>query len=399
MLPMREGATTSLAAIAAALLGSSTLGAQAPDPYPATLTFGTGLVNTPVAWVSPRTADVWLNTSAKNLPSISNASAMTWMTRLNTNIALDTHWGGRVSVGVAAYSQNPEWGFFGQGLLLRQGDFGLPLPSVAIGVRNVGKFSHEDRFLIGEDIRLNGSRFENVVPERYQDFNTANTVFGVATQEFRFGDGRSGAGVSVGWGNGLFHDDGGLGDAYNRNGTVARGLFFGARFVTHTSSNAMLSVLAENDGWDFNAGVLYDWRGINLGFYVTELEEGGSRRASSFFLYNYAKYNFSLGYSGNLIDISRGVILRSRISELTREQQRLRFEIAERARRIRGLEVALTKAQSSELANLDRHRTDLERQVQEEREAVRRAEERLRELDPARSPPPSKPPTNPPPTI
>jgi len=397
MLTMRESITPLLGAAMMVCAASSALRAQ-NEPYPATLYFGTGLINTPVAWVSSRNADVWLNTSAKNLPAL---SGMGFMTRMNSNISIDTHWGGRASVGAVAYSQNPEWGFFGQLLAVRQGDFAAYMPSLAVGIRNVGKYKHEDRFFIGEDIRLNGNQYDHVVPDRYKNFNTANTVYGVATEEFALGNkpGANALSLSVGWGNGLFRDDGDLGSAYNRRGTIASGLFAGARFVAHPSLNTTLTVMAENDGWDYNAGLLVDWRGLTAGVYGTELEEGGGRNASGFNVYNYTKYNFSIGYSGNIVDISKGVILRTRITELTREQQRLKFEIADRNRRIRGLEVALTRAQNSEVANLERRRSDLERQVQEEREAIRRAEDRLRQLDQSQTKPPAppvKPPTTPP---
>ena len=220
MLTMREGVTPLLGAMAVVCAATGALGAQAVqvEPYPATLYFGTGLINTPVAWVSPRNADVWVNTSAKNLPSIPNSGAMTFMTRMNSNIAIDTHWGGRASVGAVAYSQNPEWGFFGQVLALRQGDFATWTPSLAVGLRNVGKYKHEDRFFIGEDIALIGNQYENVVSDRYKNFNTAQTVYGVATEEFALGNKPGGnvLSLSLGWGNGLFSDDGGLGSAYNR---------------------------------------------------------------------------------------------------------------------------------------------------------------------------------------
>jgi hypothetical protein len=402
MRTMREGVTPLLgAAAAAAFLASAPLHAQQSEAFPATLYFGTGLITTPVAWVSPRSGDVWLNTSAKNLPSIPNAGDMNTMTRYNTNIAIDSHWWGRVSIGAVAYSQNPEWGFFGQGLLLRQGDLGLSLPSVAVGVRNVGKYSHQDRFFIGEDVTLNGNQYDRFVDERYSKFSTSNTVYAVATQNFALGRQAGGPALSLnlGWGNGLFGDDGDLGAAYNRRGTLVKGLFFGARAVMHPSLNTTVSLLAENDAWDYNAGVQVDWRGLTLGVYGTELEEGGGRGPQGFYIYNYTKFNLSLGYSGNVYDIANGVILRSRITELTREQTRLRYEIADRNRRIRGLEVALGRAQASELASLDNRRLDLERQVQEEREAVRRAEARLRQLElnqQRQTPPATRPPTTPP---
>ena len=77
----------------------------------------------------------------------------------------------------------------------------------------------------------------------------------------------------------------------------------------------------------------------------------------------------------------------------------LKYEIAERNRKIHGLEVALSKAQGSEVATLENRRQDLERQVQEEREQIRKAEERLRQLEQNQAKPaptPAKPPTTPP---
>jgi hypothetical protein len=151
-----------------------------------------------------------------------------------------------------------------------------------------------------------------------------------------------------------------------------------------------------------DAGVVGDWRGISLGIYGTELEEGSrsdakcARNGAALCrVYNYAKFNVSLGYSGNIIDISRGVILRSRITDLAREQQRLRAEIAARERRIAGLEVSLRRAQASELAQIAAQRQALEKQIADEREAIRQATERLQQLERSRTPP-ANPPANPP---
>jgi chromosome segregation ATPase len=90
------------------------------------------------------------------------------------------------------------------------------------------------------------------------------------------------------------------------------------------------------------------------------------------------------------------VILRTRITDLTREQLRLRTEIAQRERRIQGLQVALRQAQAGELANLQRRREELERAVQEERDAIRRAEERLRQIQEGQTPTPQPQPAPPP---
>jgi hypothetical protein len=173
-------------------------------------------------------------------------------------------------------------------------------------------------------------------------------------------------------------------------------MFLGGRILTHPSLNSSLDFLLENDGFDFNAGLIYDWRGLSVGLYGTELEEGGNNH-TGFDVYNYTKFNVSLGYAGNIIDISRGVLLRTRITELTREQQRLNAEITVRGRRIAGLEVALRKAQAGELAGLATKRAELEKSVQEERDAIRRAEERLRQIQQNQTPPsPTPTPTQPP---
>jgi len=384
------------------------LGAQQVEPYPQTLQFGAGYINVPAAWVSRRSADSWLTFSAKDLPSFGDPSKNSLASRLNSNFSLDTHWLGRVSIGASLYSQNPEWGMFGQALLIRDGDFGFEfMPALAIGVRNVGSYDHEDRFLIGHDVALDSTgAYNEIVTERYENFDTSPTFYAVATKEFPLSayneSGRATLSVSLGYGNGLFRDDGGLGDQYNNSGTIARGLFMASRMVIHPWTNTTITVLAENDGWDWNAGVVADWRGVSLGIYGTELEAGGRKGTEEGFnVYNYTKFNFAIGYTGNVRDISHGVVLRSHVSDLTREQRRLRAEISSRERRIKSLEGQLAEAREGEIAQLERRRLQLETEVQAEREAIRRATERLRELEagrppqppPQRVPPATKPPT------
>jgi len=395
-----------VACATSAALAATTSEAQQVEPYPQTLQFGAGHINTPAAWVSRRTADSWITLSAKDLPSFGDPSKNSLASRLNTNLALDTHWGGRVSIGASLYSQNPEWGAFGQALLIRDGDLGF-LPALAVGARNVGRYKHEDRFLIGHDVALDSSgAYDDVVGKRYLDFKTSPTLYAVATKDIPLSDysagGRTSMSLSVGYGNGLFREDGGLGDQYNSSGTIARGLFLGSRFIVHPSANSSLTLLAENDGWDWNAGVVAEWRGVTLGLYGTELEAGGrDGEDEGFNVYNYTKFNFAVGYTGNVRDISRGVVLRSRITELSREQGRLRAEVASRERRIKRLETQLAGARQSELARLEGRRQQLELEVQAEREAIRRATERLKQLEQGGTRPPatkpSTPPTSPPP--
>ena len=65
------------------------------------------------------------------------------------------------------------------------------------------------------------------------------------------------------------------------------------------------------------------------------------------------------------------MILRTRITALAREEQRLRYEIRNRERRIQVLEVALRRAQAGELADIEKRRRELESEVSAEREAIR----------------------------
>ena len=97
-------------------------------------------------------------------------------------------------------------------------------------------------------------------------------------------------------------------------------IFMASRVVIHPWANTKITVMAENDGWDWNAGLVADWRGVSLGVYGTELEAGGRKGSEEGFnVYNYTKFNIAIGYTGNVRDISHGVVLRSRVSELTRE--------------------------------------------------------------------------------
>jgi hypothetical protein len=400
MRKARRGRAWVFVACATAVAGSSGYAQQQVQPYAQTLQFGAGFINTPAAWVSRRTADSWLTLSAKDLPSFVGPTKNGLASRLNSNLALDTHWGGRLSLGASLYSQNPEWGAFGQALLVRDGDLGF-LPGIAVGARNVGRYKHEDRFLIGHDIVLDSAgKYEEVVGSRYEAFKTSPTLYAVMTKEIPLSGysdrGQTAVSFSVGYGNGLFRDDGGLGDQYNNSGTIANGLFLASRLVMHPSPNSSITLLGENDGWDWNAGIVAEWRGVSVGVYGTELEAGRrDGEAEGFNVYNYTKLNFSVGYLGNIRDISHGIVLRHRITEMTREQQRLRYEIASRERKIHRLETQLVEARQGELAQLEKRRQQLELDLQAERDAIKRASDRLKELEQGGGRP-TKPPTEPP---
>ncbi|GAC1692482.1 MAG: hypothetical protein NVS9B3_10910 [Gemmatimonadaceae bacterium] len=391
-----------LAVVAATTGLASALHAQLTDPYPATLYSGTGLIDTPVAWVSPTNGDVWVQTNYKRTPWFEDVSKMSLTRLYEKHIVFDTHWARRFSAGLAVHHNNGDYGFFGQAMLLREED--LPgLPAIAVGIKNVGPYKHEDRLYQAEDVCFTGSGYLKCTHGENSAARTDNTLFAVATKTFVLGsitgpNPAASLGLSVGYGNGVFKEDFDLRERYSKSGTVARGLFFGGRFAFHPTLNSTVHVLAENNGFDYNAGAVLDYRGITVGVYGTELDKGGTRDPNSFYLYNYRKLALSLGYTGNIFDIARGVILRTRVSELTLEQQRLRFEIAARERRIRGLELALNRAQGSEAAGIVRRRAETETQVNAEKEAIRRAEERLRQIQEGQTPTTPQPPQNTPPT-
>jgi hypothetical protein len=393
MRTMRSGLVLAAAAIGAAMIAVPALSAQQQDLYPATLDFGTGLIDIPVAWISPNSSDIWVQSSAKQIPyNAASSPDLNFASRWNTNMSIDTHWAGRFSLGVSLYSQNPELGVFGQALLLKE-SADHPWPAIAVGFRNLGSFDHEDRLLIGHDVTPSGTEGETASWARR--FHTAPSVYGVATKSMAVGASGT-ASLTVGWGSGLFADDGDLGAAYNDKGQIASGLFLGGRYALHPTENTRLDFLAENNGWDWNAGIVGSWRGLSLGVYGTELEEGGKNPSKGplYTIYNYAKFNLALGYSGNLHDIAHGTILRTRIAELEQEQLRLRAQIAQRQHKIEELQVALQKAQGGELAEVAKRREQLDSQIQEEQEAIKRAEERLNQLQggppaPATATPPS----------
>jgi hypothetical protein len=410
MRTLRPGVALTVLAFGAVSMTAPTLLAQdAPaavpaeppqnDLYPATLDFGTGLIDIPVAWVSPTNGDLWVQTSAKHIPyNKDGQAALNMSSQWNTNLSIDTHWAGRYELGFSAYSQNPEWGFFGQALLLKEQQ-GKSWPAIAVGFRNLGSFTHEDRMLVGHDVVIdptgNGA---DVTSPFARHFHTTPTLYAVATKSFML-SATSDASVTLGYGDGLFSDDGDLGSAYNDKGTIAKGLFLGGRYAIHPSPNTRIDFLAENNGWDWNAGVVGTWRGISLGLYGTELEEGGKSAAKGplYTVYNYTKMNVSLGYSGNLFAIAEGTLLRSRVAELQREQTRLHLELAKREERITGLEDQLRKAQAGELAEVAKRRQQLESEIQGERDAIQRAEDRLKALQQGQQKPPDKPPQSPPP--
>ena len=402
--------------VAAALLlaglttGARLLGAQQGQVYPQTLYWGSGLIDIPVAWVAPVSGDFAINYGGKSLQPDPNEPKINWSDRVNSQFVLSLSGWGRVDLGYAAFSSNPEYGFFWRALALREEDWGQSRwaswlgPSVAVGMRNIGKYGHIDRFGIGY-VMLPGANnnMQHLVDSLHQGFNTDNTFYGVlskgwALRQFRTSWPDMDLAVSIGYGNGLFKNDGGLGSAYSTHKTG--GLFYGLKTDFNAAPHTLVSFLAENNAWDWNLGVVGTYRGMQLGAYWTEVGAGSPSPSTSAAgnLYGYSTFSFTVGWQSNVFALLKGNFLQSRTAALERQRQGLLAEIARRQERIAQLELEINRYEAQNLLELEQRRAAAEVQLHDEKETLQRLEDRLRRIEqqvtptPAPQPVPPKPP-------
>src|SRR6187431_1268697 len=129
--------------------------ARAQQEFPQTLYWGSGLIDVPVAWAPSLTGDFALGFSGKRFRVDPVATKIDYNDRMNSQLTLSAGLFGRLEGGVAFFSSNPEYGFFVRGVLVTEEDLVARggtfrwLPAVAVGARNLGKYSHIDRFGIG----------------------------------------------------------------------------------------------------------------------------------------------------------------------------------------------------------------------------------------------------------
>jgi hypothetical protein len=378
----------------------------AQQTYPQTLYWGAGLIDIPVAWVAPLSGDFALNYSGKTFEKGDQTiTKINYNDQLNSQLTFSISVFGRVEAGVAFYSSNPEYGFFGQALVINEEDYrGRPggwfIPSIAFGVRGIGPYGQVDRFGIGYSLlppEAGSPNYRHVADSIHQEFDVSPTVYGVGTKSFSLADIRSGwpdvnLSISVGYGNGLFSDDGELGDAYAKNSTG--GLFGGLKVDFTPTPNAVLSLMAENNAWDFNVGASLDWRGMRFGLYWTELGAGSAQSADNTTtqnaartIYNYSKFAFSLGLQSNIFALLKGDFLRARVTQLERQREVLLAEIQTRQQRIAALELEINRYEAQNLLELEQRRAAAEAELRAEREALRRLEERLERIERGAPPP------------
>jgi hypothetical protein len=394
--------------VAALALGSASGVARAQQEFPQTLYWGSGLIDIPVAWVPPLTGDFAVGYSGKRFRSDPVATKLDYNDRMNSQLTLSTALFGRLEGGVAFFSSNPEYGFFVRGVLVRQEDLEARggalrwFPAVAVGARNLGKYSHIDRFGMGYTLLPPTAQNPDASHEPdplHLNFDTAPTLYAVATKNLMLNQLREqwpgiGMSLSLGFGNGLFSDDGGLGAAYAKNSTG--GLFYGATVEIPASPDLHFTVMAENNAWDFNVGASAVYRGLRAGVYVTELGAGSGSDSPGDVIapqayYNYRKFAFTLGWQSNILALVHGDFLQKRADRLARERAQLLTDIGERQRRVAALQLELDRYEAQNLLELEQRRAAAEVQLKTERDALRRLEERLKRLEQQRTPPSPQP--------
>jgi len=382
------------------------------EEYPQTLYWGSGLVDIPVAWVAPLTGDFALSYTAKNFKEDPTRTKINYSNTVNSNLQFSIAVFGRVEAGISAFSSNPEQGFYARGLLIDEGYFrergGAArwlIPSVALGVRNVGPYDKIDRFGIGYDLLPpNGTNpnAQHVADSLHREFDTGNTFYGVATKGFSLAEIRPNwpdlnLAFTVGYGNGLFKNYGApvlTKEDYASHATG--GLFYGVKTDFAPGPHMNLTLMLENDAWDYNAGASLSYRGLRAGLYFTEIGAGSadpdSARRQTFY-YNYSKVAFTLGWQSNIFALLRGDFLQNKAAQLERRRQGLLAQITERQRRIAALELEINRYEAQNLLELEQRRAQAEAELRQEREALRRLEERLKRVEtqnPQRPTPPQQ---------
>src|SRR5687768_16306775 len=389
---------------AAIVIGVAPSALSAQESFPQTLYWGSGLIDIPVAWVSPITGDFAINYSGKTFETDPDEPKINYSESINSQLVFSMSLWGRAELGFAAYSNNPEFGFFGRGLIINERDFrergGFArwfIPSIAIGARNVGSYDKIDRFGLGYSLlpAIDGSpNYRHEPDSLHLGFDTGPTFYGVATKSFSLNEVRGGwpdigLSLSVGFGNGLFEDDGGI-PGYSEHDMS--GLFYGGSVSFAPAANSELTLMAENNAWDYNIGASLNYRGILAGLYLTEVATGSSdasdEQFGSSFVYNYQKVAFTLGWQSNIFALLRGDFLQNRVAALDRERQQLLAAMEQRQQRIAALELEINRYEAQNLLELEQRRAQAEAELQAEREALRRLEERLRRIEQQQQPAP-----------
>ena len=336
------GAHASAPALAAQDTEPDTLTPAAADAilYPVTLEFGTGLMDIPVAWISPKSGDVWPRPPADEH-------------RLAASVCTDQH---LREVELELHDRDALEAAFLRGALglQQQSRVGFLRP-VPRAHREGGQLEARGRGRLPEPRSVHA---RGAAPDR------ARRDGRLARRNTPYRSGLlaglpHGAHASTAWPprTGRWADrhlrrharlrQRHLQRQWQPRSTItttrarsSRGSSSAGDTRFHPGENWTMNFMVENNGWDWNAGMVVDWRGIFLGFYGTELEEGSMTPAKGAYyqVYNYTKFSLNIGFSTNVFLASQGTMLRSEVSDLQREQQQLNSEIAQHEKKIGSLE-------------------------------------------------------------
>jgi hypothetical protein len=376
----------------------------AQQDYPQTLYWGSGLIDIPVAWVSPISGDFALQLFREALSSRSghHEDQLQRPDELAVHVVCRRARSARGRCCLLL-QQSGVW-FFVRGVLVSEEDLNLRggalkwFPALAVGMRNLGKYSHIDRFGIGYALLPPTPQDPDAKHEPdslHLGFDTAPTLYVVATKSMVLNQFHGmGLSVTLGGGNGLFSDDGGLGGSYAKNATG--GFFYGAMAEFPVTPDFRVNVMLENNAWDFNLGAsaVLPWIARRV------LCHGAGGRVE--------RELVQLSFAGALLQLPedclhawlaeqpaglvRGDFLQKRADRLAHEREQLLVDIDDRQRRVAALQSELDRYEAQNLLELEQRRAAVETQLRQEKETLRRLEDRLKRLEQQRGiQPPPKP--------
>jgi len=408
--PMTEIRRPIAAGLAALLiLAGGSARAAAQQTYPQTIYWGAGLIDIPVAWVAPVSGDFAVAFSGQTFNSAPATATLQSVPSLDYHGSFALAFWGRLEAGFAIYSGNPEWGFFFNGLLLDEEKFRPKtgashwIPSLAIGLRNVGPYTHVDRYSFGYELFPDSGTSGTVrhgPDSLHQNFKTAMTVYGVVTKSFALNELKQGWGktnfsISLGYGDGMFSDDGGLGRQYSNQSTG--GIFGGIKMDLYPSKSSVLSFMVEQNAWQWNVGANYDIHGLRFGLYWMNLAPGSADTGTAASLYNYSKFAFTFAWQSNVLGLVHGDWLAQEQQQLQKEVATLQTEITARQQRIASLELEIQRYEAQNLLEIEQRRAAAEQALRQEKEALQQLEDRLQRLEQNQASPPPPPPAPKPP--
>ena len=366
----------------ALLVLPGSLGAQRPTFGP-TLFWESGLINAPAAYVAPLGGDVTVNYSRLSLDSASLPSGGS--TGSNYNLSMMASLWGRAEVGLSIFSGDIKSGLFGKAMLWDQtkgiwrGGLLHWLPSVAVGVRNIGGETSLNRLALSGSARP----------------TTAPTLYGVATRTMVLADApdeqqarpQAQLSLTAGYGTGLFKDDGGLGKLYASSATG--GVFGGVSLDIATGGYSNVSLMVEHDAWAVNAGVRAEWRGIRVSIYQTEISATTPPPVApgTFGTYASKKLAVAVGWEANVLTLIRGNGLERRTARLARQQDDLVRDAQLAQQRIDQIESQIKALQAVASEQKNAERAELERRLREEQAALKQLQETIKAREPVKKPP------------